>query len=128
MFKFRVNEKSVSAKIENSEEFLELKLKALLEDLAKDLVTRTPVVTGAYAESFSVVPSSSGGGRRRSSKGRPKGDLETFRGIATSNMVGDISRLDLKETKSISFRNRAPHAGPVEKKYEVFAAVKDRNR
>ena len=128
MFKFRVNEKSVSAKIDNSEEFLELKAKALLEDLAKDLVTRTPVVTGAYAESFSVVPSSSGGGRSRSSKGRPKGDLVTFRGIATSNMVGDISRLDLKEAKSISFRNRAPHAEPVEKKYEVFSAVKDKNR
>ena len=128
MFKFRVNEKSVSAKIENSEEFLELKAKALLEDLAKDLVTRTPVDTGAFAESFSVLPSSSGGGRSRSSKGRPKGDPETFLGIATSNMVGDISRLDLKETKSISFRNRAPHAGPVETKYQVFAAVKDRNR
>jgi len=128
MFKFRVNEKSVSAKIDNSEEFLELKAKALLEDLAKDLVTRTPVVTGAYAESFSVVPSSSGGGRSRSSKGRPKGDLETFRDIATSNMVGDISRLDLQELDSIDFRNGAPHAEPVEEKYQVFGAVKDKNR
>ena len=128
MIKIEPNLKSVTVKVDENKEFLELKLKALLEGLAKDLVTRTPVVTGAYAESFSVVPSSSGGGRRRSSKGRPKGDLVTFRDIATSNMVGDISRLDLKETKSISFRNRAPHAEPVEKKYEVFGAVKDKNR
>ena len=128
MIKIEPNLKSVTVKVDEKKEFLELKLKALLEDLAKDLVTRTPVVTGAFAESFSVVPSSSGGGRSRSSKGRPKGDLVTFREIATSNMVGDISRLDLKETKSISFRNRAPHAEPVEKKYEVFGAVKDKNR
>ena len=128
MIKIEPNLKSVTVKVDEKKEFLELKAKALLEDLAKDLVTRTPVVTGAFAESFSVVPSSSGGGRSRSSKGRPKGDLVTFREIATSNMVGDISRLDLKETKSISFRNRAPHAEPVEKKYEVFGAVKDKNR
>jgi len=128
MIKIEPNLKSVTVKVDEKKEFLELKLKALLEDLAKDLVARTPVVTGAFAESFSVVPSSSGGGRSRSSKGRPKGDLVTFREIATSNMVGDISRLDLKETKSISFRNRAPHAEPVEKKYEVFGAVKDKNR
>jgi len=128
MIKIEPNLKSVTVKVDEKKEFLELKLKALLEDLAKDLVTRTPVVTGAFAESFSVVPSSSGGGRSRSSKGRPKGDLVTFREIATSNMVGDISRLDLKEAKSISFRNRAPHAEPVEKKYEVFGAVKDKNR
>lgn len=128
MIKLEPNLKSVTVKVDETKEFLELKLKALLENLAKDLVTRTPVVTGAFAESFSVLPSSSGGGRRRSSKGRPKGDPETFLGIATSNMVGDISRLDLKETKSISFRNRAPHAEPVEKKYEVFSAVKDKNR
>ena len=128
MIKLEPNLKSVTVKVDETKEFLELNLKALLEDLAKDLVTRTPVVTGAFAESFSVLPSSSGGGRRRSSKGRPKGDPETFLGIATNNMVGDISRLDLKETKSISFRNRAPHAEPVEEKYQVFGAVKDKNR
>ena len=128
MIKLEPNLKSLTVKVDNSKEYLELKLKALLENLAEDLVTRTPVVTGAYAESFSVVPSSSGGGRSRSSKGRPKGDLETFRGIATSNMVGDISRLDLQELDSIDFRNRAPHAEPVEEEYVVFGAVKDRNR
>ena len=130
MFKFRVNEKSVSAKIENSEEFLELKAKALLEDLAKDLVTRTPVVTGAYAESFSVLPSSSGGGRRKSSKGRPKGqDKGTYRGIAEANMHSDIDKINLVDNQSLSFRNRAPHASEViEEKYQVFSQVKDIRR
>lgn len=128
MIKLEPNPKSLTVKVDNSKEFLELKLKALLENLAEDLVTRTPVDTGAYAESFSVLPSSSGGGRRRSSKGRPKGDPETFLGIATSNMVGDISRLDLQELDSIDFRNGAPHAEPVEEKYVVFGAVKDKNR
>ena len=87
---------------------------------------RTPVDTGAYAESFSVLPAASGGGRRESSDGRPKRQsLRLYRGIAESNMNSDIDKLEPLDGKSVAFRNRAPHASKVETKREVFGAVKD---
>lgn len=129
MFRGRVNEKSISAKIEKLKEQTEQEIKTLLKGIAADLTTRTPVDTGAFAESFSVVPASSGGGRSKSSHGRHRNqDLGTYRSIAQSNMNSDIDRLELLENKSVSFRNRAPHAGRVEAKYQVFGAVKDIRR
>lgn len=127
MFRGRVNMKSVSAKIENLKERVEEEVKDDLKKIATDLTTRTPVDTGAFAESFSVVPASSGGGRRKSSKGRPRNqDVGTYRGIAKANMHSDIDGLQLFENKSVSFRNRAPHASEtLENKYQVFGAVKD---
>jgi hypothetical protein len=125
----RINNKSLSAKIEKLEQITEEKLKSRLVDIAEDLTKRTPVDTGAYAESFSVVPASSGAGRRRSSKGRPKNQsLEQYRSIALGNMTADINSLQLLENRSVSFRNRAPHAGRVERKYQVFGSAKDENR
>lgn len=127
--KVRVNQKSLSAKIDKALLETEDKLRVKLVDIAEDLTLRTPVDTGAFAESFSVVPASSGGGRRRDSHGRPRRqDVATYRSIALSNMTADIEGLQLLENKSVSFRNRAPHAEVVENKYQVFGAVKDRNR
>jgi hypothetical protein len=127
--KVRVNQKSLSAKIKGLETQAEEQIKTKLVDIAEDLTLRTPVDTGAYAESFSVVPASSGGGRRRDSHGRPRRqDPGTYRSIALSNMTSDIEGLQLLENRSVSFRNRAPHADVVENKYQVFGAAKDRNR
>lgn len=127
--KVRINEKSLSAKIDKAMMQTEDKLKGRLIGIAEDLTVRTPVDTGAYAESFSVVPASSGRGRRKDSHGRPRNqDVATYRGIALSNMVSDIEQLEILENKSISFRNRAPHASKVEERYQVFGAAKDRNR
>lgn len=130
MVKLKINEKSVSAKLASLREALGDRVSDKLEDIAFDLTTRSPVDTGAFAESFSVVPSSSGAGRRVSSHGRPKGqDIQAYRELAYRNMQKDIGRLDLENLKgSVSFRNRAPHAGKVEKKYQVFGAVKDKER
>lgn len=129
MFRGRVNEKSVSAKIENLEERVEAEVKDDLKSIARDLTTRTPVDTGAYAESFSVVPASFSGGRSKSSHGRPRNqDVGEYLGIAQANMNSDIDGLQLFENKSVSFRNRAPHASSVELKYQVFGAVKDIRR
>ena len=127
MFRGRVNMKSVSAKIENLKDRVESEVKDDLKKIATDLTTRTPVDTGAFAESFSVVPASSGGGRSKSSKGRPRNqDKGTYRAIAEANMHSDINGLQLFENKSVSFRNRAPHASEaLENKYQVFGAVKD---
>lgn len=129
MFKVRYNEKSLSAKIKNIEEQTEEKIKGKFLEIAEDLSSRAPVDTGAYAESFSVVPASFGGGRSRISKGRPRRqDVGTFRNIAYQNMAADIAGLQLMENRSVSFRNRAPHARFVENKYQIFGVTKDRNR
>jgi len=54
MFKVRVNEKSVSAKLNKASEGLEKAMKARLKNVASGLAERAPVDTGAYADSFSV--------------------------------------------------------------------------
>lgn len=117
--KIRVNEKSLSAKVEKSLVKKYDQLQNKLYDIAEDIGSRAIVDTGAYAESWSVVPSSSGGGRSVSSKGRPRGQsVGAYQGVAIANMRGDISSLDLKKLSgySVSFRNRAPHAGYIRQK------------
>lgn len=126
MIRGRVNRKPLSPKIENLREQAGEEVKVTLKEVASDLVKRTPVDTGAYAESFSVLPAASSGGRRESSDGRPKRQsMRLYRGIAKSNMNSDIDKLEPLDGKSIAFRNRAPHASKVETKREVFGAVKD---
>lgn len=129
--KFRVNEKSISTKIDKLLEVGEQKAKGKLKEVASELADRSPVDTGAWAESFSVRYSSDSGGRMRSSHGRPRNQsVEQYRGVAVANMNSDIESLNLIDNAntSVSFRNRAPHAGKVEELYQVFGAVKDRNR
>lgn len=131
MIKMRVNRKSISTKVNKLLELADDKAKEKLVGVAQDLVERTPVDTGAYAESFSVRYSNDSGGRSRSSNNRPTNQsLEEFRGVALNNMTTDINSLRLTENPntSVSFRNRAPHAGQVEDLYQVFGAAKDINR
>lgn len=131
MIKFKVNQKSISTKVQGLLDLGEEKAKDKLTNVAEDLAIRSPVDTGAYAESFSVRYSSDSGGRRRTSRGRPQNQsVEEYQSKAFSNMKSDIESLELVENPntSVSFRNRAPHAGAVEDLYQVFGATKDRNR
>lgn len=127
--KIRVNQKSISTKTQKLLEVGEERIKENLRNLAEDLSVRTPVATGAYAESFSVLPSSNSGGRSRSSRGRPRNqDVATFQNIARQNMFSDIQVLELEDETSVRIRNRAPHATQVEERHQVFGATKDRFR
>jgi hypothetical protein len=129
MIKMRFNEKSWSAKIESLIDQTEDSVREGLVRVAGNLAIRAPVDTGAYAESFSVVPASFGGGRSRTSRGRPRRqDKEAYQSIALSNMTKDINSIELLENKSVSFRNRAPHAQAVEDKYHIFSTAKDISR
>ena len=130
MLKMKINRKSVTTKLQNLEKEMEKEVKAEMRQIAEQILQRSPVLTGAYVESHSVVfPASSGAGRMRSSKNRPKTrDEAKHKGIARDQMYSDIERLDLEQHGSASFRNRAPHAGPVEDKHRVFESVKDINR
>lgn len=129
--KIRVNKKSISVKLEELRKQTVTSVTHRLESMAYDISVRSPVSSGAYAESHSVVPSSSGGGRSKSSSGKPRNQpTEVYQKIAFDNMASDINALDIEnlQTSSVSFRNRAPHAGDVEDKHQVFGAVKDKYR
>lgn len=124
--KLRVNTNSISTKIQKLEELGEQKVKENLREMVDIIVPRIPVDTGAYAESFSVRPSSDSGGRSRTSRGRPRNQsTEEFRQIAESNMLSDIQVLDLKDNTSVRLRNRAPHATEVENRLQIFGTLKD---
>lgn len=113
--KVRVNEKSISAKLSKLEEMAEGKVKDRLEDIAWSIVKWSPVDTGAYILSHSLVPSGFGGGRKRTSKNKPRNQDEgVYRAEAMQQLKADIEALDLKETSSALFRNRAEHAPKVE--------------
>jgi hypothetical protein len=122
----RFNKSSISAKFKKAEEKIEGEFKKRLYPIVDYLVSRTPVDTGAYAESWSVVPASSGGGRSKTAKGRPRNqDMGSYRALAESNMSNDIAAIELEDNKSVSFRNRAPHRDDVEKRHQIFGSAKD---
>lgn len=94
------------------------------------------VDTGAYVTSFSLVPAGTGGGRSRTSSGKPRNrPEEEMKALGYEQMQSDIARLDvegmLESGKAkITIRNRAPHARQVEdgwpqhEGYAVFAKLK----
>lgn len=126
--RMRFNEKSWSTKVKAMLEIGEDKFKGDLKNVAEVIANRSPVDTGAYAESHSVTFSSGGGTRSRSSHGRPRRQsVEQFRGIAYQQMSADIEGLDLLNNlnTSVKFTNRAPHAQVVENKYQVYGVAKD---
>lgn len=123
--KVRVNKRSLSAKFEKIESTLEGYTKERLLLIADDLATRSPVDTGAYAESFSVGPQT----RSRTSANRPrKQDKTYYQGVAYNLMAADINALEIVAQKSIPFRNKAPHAKFIEGVFQTFGTTKDKNR
>lgn len=111
-----------------------------LKDIAGYAVSISPVDTGAYVESFSIVRAGSGGGRSRSSAGKPRNqNPEAKKAEAYNALVGDIAGLNIEqmlemETPRFTLRNRAPHANTVEDGsnwqrtdgYYVFTKVRNR--
>lgn len=121
--------KSISASIRAEiDEIVEPQIKKVLQDVAHDAVTRSPVKTGAFVTSWSIVPAGSGAGRSRSSKNKPLANPEAKRSEALGQLESDIAALDLTENKNTVLRNRAPHAPSVEYKYQITTSLKDRYR
>jgi hypothetical protein len=118
-----------------------------LRHIASYAVTVSPVDTGAYVESFSLLRAGSGGGRSKSSDARANGvkkgtggaNPESFRDVARQNLSGDIEALNVEEmiqseNPRVTLRNRAPHAKSVEDGtdwqhhdgYYVFTKIRNR--
>lgn len=125
----RNNYKSIKAKLNKALEDLGDEGKDYLKDIANTMVVRTPVVTGAFASSYSVVGSGSRSTRSVSSKGRPKTrEVENYRALARDTMYSDIDGLDILKSGRVQFKNGAPHAPEVNDKYQIFAVAKDKYR
>lgn len=99
------------------------------EEIVSYAATISPVQTGAFVESFSVVPRGSGGGRSRSSDGRPVlADKAGKKQEEAARLRAEVRAVDPLEESGFTLRNRAPHANAVEARHAVFLRTKDRFR
>lgn len=126
--------KSFENKIKLLEQKVEDEVKDELFSIADYAIAISPVDTGAYVESFSMVPAGQGGGRSKMSEARTasvkKGTAsrQQFTDIARTNLYSDITKFSLETSDKITLRNRAPHAREVEDKHGWSVFTKVRNR
>lgn len=112
----------------------EERIKDELFSVADYAIAISPVDTGAYVESFSMLPSGQSGGRskssdaRRNSVKRGTASREQFADVARKNLYSDIEKFDLDTSDKVTLRNRAPHARDVEDKHGWSVFTKVRNR
>jgi hypothetical protein len=119
---------------------VEGRVKDQLFSMADFAISRSPVDTGAYVESFSMLPVNKGGGRRKSSDARTASvrqgtaNREQFTEIARDNLYSDINKYDIATDDKVVIRNRSPHAQDVEEGdgpswrrpgYKVFAQIRN---
>ena len=115
----------------------EKKVRGVAEAIVDYAVSISPVDTGAYVESFSVVPRGAGGGRMRSSNGRAKAPNPiAVQEQEAARLKSDLDNIDIVESGGFVLRNRAPHANrvetgedwPITEGYYVFLKTKDKFR
>lgn len=89
--------------------------------ISEDLVVKTPVDTGAYAESHSISSNATAKRSVSSANREGKQNISKFQGIARSNLESDISSLGDDDFEIYAI-NGAPHASAVEHKhnYKVY--------
>jgi len=112
----------------------EERVKDELFSIADYAIAISPVDSGAWVESFSMLPVGQGGGRSKSSGARrtsvKKGTAsrQQFTDIARSNLYSDIEKFSLETSDKVTLRNRAPHAREVEDKHGWSVFTKVRNK
>ena len=101
------------------------------EEIVSYAAAISPVQTGAFVESFSVVARGSGGGRSRSSNNKPVLSLaekDSKKQGEAARLRSEVRVIDPLEDQGFTLRNRAPHNKKVEDKHQVFSRTKDRFR
>lgn len=126
--------KTLQQKLDKANGNIEEAIKDQLEHIANYAVAISPVDTGAYVESFSMIPAGQGGGRMKSRSVRDlsvkKGEVnrETFASEARENLYGDINKFNLETSDKITLINRSTHARDVEDAYGYGVFAKVRNK
>ena len=101
-------QRSVTAILKSIEEDLEQVRTEFLKNMAEELVSRSPVDTGAYVTSHSIR-TTSGAGRMRTSEGKPtQQSAPAKREEALGQLLGDIASLPPDATK-VYINNKSPH-------------------
>lgn len=111
------------------------------EEIVSYAVAISPIYSGAYVNSFSVVPRGAGGGRMRQSAfsqdvadnqlGRnelPEGAKDALRNTRANELRESVRSIDPLESGGFTLRNRSPHNKDVEQKHNVFLRTTDRFR
>lgn len=110
------------------------------EEIVSYAASISPVYSGAYVKSFSVVPRGGGGGRMRQSPyvqdyddntlGRQeyKGDKNALKQDEAARLRASVRSIDPLESEGFTLRNRSPHNKIVEQKHNVFLRTQDRFR
>jgi hypothetical protein len=106
-------QRSVTQILRSVEEKLDEVRDEFLGSMARDLVSRSPVDTGAYVTSHSIT-TTSGAGRSRTSENKPRGqDTGAKQQEGLEQLYSDIAALPAGATK-IYINNRSPHNKAVE--------------
>jgi Asp-tRNA(Asn)/Glu-tRNA(Gln) amidotransferase C subunit len=126
--------KTLQQKLDKANGSIEEAIKDQLEHIANYAVAISPVDTGAYVESFSMIPAGQGGGRMKSRSARSdsvkegEAKRETFASKARKNLYGDINKFNLETSDKITLINRSTHARDVEDTYGYGVFAKVRNK
>jgi hypothetical protein len=121
---------SFQKKMDKLEELIGDQIDEKLLSLGTYAVEISPVYSGAFAESWSIRPIGSGGGRSRKSRPDKVPDVRSKKEEAKGLIAGDVAQYSeqiLKDGGAV-LTNRSPHAREVDVKYATVARVKDRFR
>lgn len=126
----RTTLKSFNSSIENAKEQIKEELQEELIAIGNYAVQISPVWSGAFAESWSLRPRGSGGGRSRQSRKEKVPDVQAKKEEAKGLIAGDVAQYidQILERGGATLNNRAPHAKAVDAKYGTVATVRDKFR
>ena len=121
---------SFQKKMDKLEELIGDQIDEKLLSLGAYAVEISPVYSGAFAESWSIRPIGSGGGRSRKSRPDKVPDVQSKKEEAKGLIAGDVAQYSEQILKGggAVLTNRSPHAREVDAKYATVARVKDRFR
>jgi len=117
-------------KMDKLDELIGDKIDEKMLSLGAYAVEISPVYSGAFAESWSIRPIGSGGGRSRKSRDQKVPDVQSKKEEAKGLIAQDVAQYSEQILKAggAIITNRSPHAKEVDAKYATVARVKDRFR
>ena len=121
---------SLQKKMSKLDELIGDQIDEKMLSLGAYAVEISPVYSGAFAESWSIRPMGSGGGRSRASRPDKVPDVQSKKEEAKGLIAQDVAQYSDQILKSggAVLSNRSPHAREVDAKYATVARVKDRFR
>jgi hypothetical protein len=119
---------SLQKKMDKLDELIGERVDEKMESIGVYAVQISPVFSGAFAESWSIRPIGSGGGRSRKSREEKVPDVQAKKEEAKSLIRSDVATYgeQILEQGGAVLTNRAPHASDVDARYGTVATVRDR--